>query len=56
MSVHKPVLSQEEGVWVIRVPRPNGALQEFRCASEGQARRLMAVLATPDPNAPRPTA
>lgn len=36
-------LKNEDGVWVIRVPRPNGTVQEFRCASESQARKLMAV-------------
>ncbi len=51
----KPVVSQEEGVWVIRVEKENGKTQEYRCASEGQARQLAAVLAGKDTAArPRP--
>lgn len=50
----KPTLENEDGVWVIRVPKPNGAVQEFRCATETQARHLMAVLTPKElPAAPR---
>ncbi len=45
MATSKPQITQEENVWVIRVVQPNGKTQEFRCASEGQARQLAAVLA-----------
>ena len=43
MSATKPTLTQEEGVWVIRLEN-NGKVQEFRCATESQARQLAAVL------------
>lgn len=44
MVVSKPEIFQEEDVWIIRVVKPNGKTQEFRCASEVQARQLAAVL------------
>jgi hypothetical protein len=44
MGATKPVLTQEEGVWVIRLENGNGKTQEFRCATETQARQLAAVL------------
>ncbi len=37
------VVTQEAGVWVVRVDRA-GRLQEYRCASEAQARQLQAAL------------
>lgn len=45
MNAGKPTLTQEEGVWVIRLENSNGKVQEFRCATESQARQLAAVLA-----------
>ena len=48
MSVQKPVLSQEEGVWVIRLENSSGKVQEFRCATETQAKALAMVLASRD--------
>lgn len=48
MSAGKPVVTEEEGVWVIRVENGNGKTQEFRCATERQARQLATVLAGPD--------
>jgi hypothetical protein len=44
MATSKPQITQEDDVWVIRVVQANGKTQEFRCASEGQARQLAAVL------------
>jgi hypothetical protein len=44
MAVKKPVVTQEDDVWVIRVENENGRVQEYRCASELQARQLAAVL------------
>jgi len=38
------VVTCEEDVWVIRVENTNGKVQEYRCASEVQARQLAAVL------------
>jgi hypothetical protein len=41
----KPVLSQENDVWVIRVESPgSGKVQEYRCATEAQAKQLALVL------------
>lgn len=44
MATPKPVVTQEEDVWVIRLEKQNGKIQEYRCASEAQARQLAAVL------------
>jgi hypothetical protein len=44
----KPVITEEDGIWVIRVENGNGKTQEFRCASERQARQLALVLSAPD--------
>jgi hypothetical protein len=41
----QPQVVQSEGAWLVRVPQGNGRTQEYRCASEEQARRLLAVLA-----------
>jgi hypothetical protein len=38
------VVTREEDVWVIRVENTNGKVQEYRCATEVQARQLAAVL------------
>jgi hypothetical protein len=40
----KPVVTEEEGMWVIRVEGENGKTQEYRCATERQARQLATVL------------
>ncbi len=40
----KPTITKEEDVWVIRLEKGNGKVQEYRCASEGQARQLASVL------------
>ena len=45
-----PTLEQTNGLWVVRVERDNGKVQEYRCATEQQARALALVLA------PRPQA
>lgn len=45
-----PTLEQNNGLWVVRVERDNGKVQEYRCATEQQARALALVLA------PRPQA
>lgn len=42
--IPKPVVSQEENIWVIRVLNPSGKTQEYRCATERQARQLAAAL------------
>ena len=45
----RPVVTQEGEVWVVRVER-NVPVQEYRGASEAQARQLMLAL-TPKPQA-----
>jgi hypothetical protein len=40
-----PTLTHEDDMWVIRVRRDNGKIQEYRCASESQAKALFLVLA-----------
>jgi hypothetical protein len=39
-----PTVIKEGDVWVVRVERPGGKMQEYRCASEAQARQLEAAL------------
>lgn len=45
----RPVVSQEDGVWVVRLERSGGKLQEYRCATEAQARQLAVALSTKSP-------
>ncbi|MER2561766.1 MAG: hypothetical protein ABTQ32_13650 [Myxococcaceae bacterium] len=40
-----PTLEQLNGIWVVRLERENGKVQEYRCATEQQARALALVLA-----------
>jgi hypothetical protein len=49
----KPKLVKENGLWIIRLAHPNGKVQEYRCATEAQARQLALVL-TPPETAPSP--
>ena len=44
---NKPVVIKENDVWVIRVKKGNGKVDEYRCASEAQARNLAQVLSRP---------
>jgi hypothetical protein len=46
MSQPSPEVSKEAELWVLRVQKPNGKVQEYRCTSEGQARQLALVLST----------
>jgi hypothetical protein len=48
MAYAMPVVTKEENVWVLRVKKPNGKTQEYRCASENQARQLALVLSRPE--------
>ncbi len=41
----KTHISKEDEVWVIRLESPDGKVQEYRCASENQARQLATLLA-----------
>ena len=40
----KPVVTQENDIWVIRFENAPGKVQEYRCATEAQARQLAVVL------------
>jgi len=44
MSQVRPMVSKEADVWVLRLEKPNGKVQEYRCTSEGQARQLALLL------------
>ena len=44
MSDGKPVVTKEDDVWVIRLETEGGKVQEYRCASENQAKQLAVVL------------
>ncbi len=48
MSRPPPVakITVENGMWVVRIERPGGKLQEYHCASEAQARGLVESLQT----------
>ena len=43
-SATKPTVTQENDVWVIRLENTTGKVQEYRCATEAQARQLAIVL------------
>lgn len=38
------VVKKVENVWVLRVEKENGKVQEYRCATEAQAKQLAQVL------------
>ena len=40
----KPKLTEEEGVWVVRIENDSGKVQEYRCANERLAKQLASVL------------
>jgi hypothetical protein len=39
-----PTVSKEAELWILRLTNPNGKPQEYRCATEAQARQLALVL------------
>ena len=45
MSQHS--LIKENGIWVLRIERPNGKVQEYRSASEVQIRQLQTLFTSP---------
>lgn len=45
MSEKQPLVVKEDDVWVIRLQDNAGKTQEYRCASESQAKALALVLA-----------
>lgn len=54
MAYVLPVVTKEENIWVLRLTKQNGKMQEYRCATENQARQLALVLSRPEqePKAP----
>ncbi len=44
MSQDRSVVSKEADIWVLRVQKPNGKVQEYRCTTEGQAQQLALLL------------
>lgn len=40
----KPVMTKEDDMWVIRVESATGKMQEYRCATEKQAKQLLTAL------------
>jgi len=44
MSQPRPMVTKEADVWVLRLLKPNGKVQEYRCTSENQARNLALLL------------
>jgi hypothetical protein len=38
------MVTKEADVWVLRLQKPNGKVQEYRCTSENQARNLALLL------------
>ena len=48
----KPTMVEENGVWVVRVEDDRGKVQEYRCATERQARQLTMALAAKQATAP----
>ncbi|MBN1203306.1 MAG: hypothetical protein JXB05_00080 [Myxococcaceae bacterium] len=51
MAQALPVVTKEENIWVLRLQKQNGKIQEYRCATENQARQLALLLARPEPEA-----
>jgi hypothetical protein len=41
----KPVVIKRDGLWILQIEKENGKIQEFRCATEAQARQLALVMA-----------
>ncbi len=44
------VVKKVENVWILRVEKDNGKVQEYRCATEAQAKQLASVLVPKDEN------
>ena len=47
MSQVRSVVSKEADVWILRLEKANGKVQEYRCTSEGQAKQLAQMLSAP---------
>jgi hypothetical protein len=44
MSQPRPMVIKEDDVWILRLMKPNGKVQEYRCTTENQARNLALLL------------
>ncbi len=44
MSQPRPMVTKEADVWILRLLKPNGKVQEYRCTTENQARNLALLL------------
>ena len=44
------VVKKVENVWILRVEKDNGKVQEYRCATEAQAKKQASVLVPKDEN------
>ena len=44
------VVKKVENGWILRVEKDNGKVQEYRCATEAQAKQLASVLVPKDEN------
>jgi hypothetical protein len=42
-TILRPKVVRGDDVWILRVQQPNGKVQEYRCATESQARQLALV-------------
>lgn len=51
MAYTMPVVTKEENIWVLRLSKPNGKTQEYRCSTENQARQLAMVFSRPEAEA-----
>jgi hypothetical protein len=49
MSHVRSVVSKEADVWILRLEKTNGKVQEYRCTSEGQAKQLALLLSASSP-------
>lgn len=43
----RSIVTQESGVWVLRLEKANGKVQEYRCPTEEHARHLAMLLELP---------
>ena len=53
LNLDQGIVTREKDGWLVRVRLPSGPVQEFRCATEAQARYFAAVLALQPRRPPR---
>lgn len=49
MSQVRSVVSKQADIWILRLEKANGKVQEYRCTSEGQVKQLALLLSAPSP-------